>query len=69
MNIRCLVTGHKWEMHNTKIRGDWRSCLRCGKEQSFHPDFDRGSDPAVRGGSEVFDPGRDEGPRAPTGPL
>ncbi len=41
MNILCAVKGHKWEMHNTKTRGDWRSCVRCGKEQDFHPDYDR----------------------------
>jgi len=37
----CLVLNHKWEMHNNKTRGDWKTCTRCGKERDFHPDYDR----------------------------
>ena len=37
MNILCAVAGHKWELHNTTLRGDWKSCARCGKEKDFHP--------------------------------
>jgi hypothetical protein len=37
----CLVLNHKWEMHNSATRGDWRTCARCGKEQDFHPSYER----------------------------
>ena len=37
----CVALGHRWEVHNTVERGDWKRCTRCGVEQDFHPSYDR----------------------------
>src|SRR5439155_23536308 len=28
----CVIADHRWDLHNTKTRGEWRICSRCGKE-------------------------------------
>jgi hypothetical protein len=62
MNVLCAVMRHKWEMHNSKMRGDRKSCSRCGKERDFHPDDDRKYKPVDHLDSHVM---KGDDPRRP----
>jgi hypothetical protein len=34
---RCRIGRHAWESHNTKDRGEWDECQRCGKTRNHRP--------------------------------